>query len=173
MPIIVDTNCLANVFSRNTAKHSEFKPVLNWIIFGKGMLVYGGSKYKAELRIANKYLRIFRLLREVGKAINGNDKNIDQIQDKIESTKDSEKFNDVHLVAISIDTKCRLICSEDIRSIKYVTDRKYFPKGCLQPVFYTSSSNADLLCDKYVDSSLKPLCKIKKSIADQIFEKLP
>lgn len=173
MPIIVDTNCLANVFSRNTVKHEDFEPVLNWILYGKGILIYGGSKYKAELKKANKYLKIFRLLKEVGKAFSGNDNNIDNIQTEIEKTKETEKFNDVHLVAISIDTRCRLICSEDSSSIKYVTDKKYFPKGFAKPVYYTSVCNTDLLCDKYVDDTLKPLCKIKKSLAEKIYNQLP
>ena len=54
MPIIVDTNCFANVFSRNATRHNEFEPVLNWILRGKGKLIYGGTKYKTELKKSYK-----------------------------------------------------------------------------------------------------------------------
>ena len=44
MCIIVDTNCFAPVFDRKSEKHNQFAPVLEWIISGKGKLIYGGSK---------------------------------------------------------------------------------------------------------------------------------
>lgn len=172
MPIIVDTNCFANVFSRNSARHNDFKPVLDWILYGKGLLVYGGTQYKNELKKANKYLAIFRFLKESGKVINGDDSKIDEIQSQIEKKNTDERFNDIHLVAISINTKCILICSEDTTSIKYVTNKKYFPKNTNKPVYYTSVSNKNLLCDNYVDDSLKPLYKIKKKIADKLYDNL-
>ena len=173
MPIIVDTNCFANVFCRTSAKHKQFEPVLKWIVGGKGQLVYGGTKYKKELAKATKYLTFFRLLKESGKAISGDDANIDKIEADIEKKKDSDAFNDTHLLAISIDTKCRLICSEDTTSIPFVTDKKYLPKGALRPVYYTSENNAGLLCDKYVHEDLKPLCKINKELAIKLYGKLP
>lgn len=173
MPIIVDTNCFANVFSRTSAKHKDFQPVLSWVVEGKGIFIYGGTKYKEELKKAKKYLTIFRLLKEVGKAINKLDDEIDELQKIIESKKEKELFNDVHLLAISAITKCRIICSEDTTSIQFVTDKKYLPKGTEKPVYYTSIKNKNLLCDKYVDDSLKPLCKIKKSLAQKLYNSLP
>lgn len=172
MPVIVDTNCFANVFCRSSAKHEDFKPVLTWIIEGKGLLIYGGSKYKCELKKANKYLKIFRLLREIGKAINKDDMAIDSFQSSIESELTEESFNDVHLLAIAVVAKCRVICSEDIASIKFVTSKKYLPKGAIKPVYYTSSKNKNLLCDSYVDDSLKPLCKISKKLAENFYKNL-
>ena len=173
MPIIVDTNCFANVFSRTSTKHKDFQPVLSWVVEGKGLFIYGGTKYKEELKKAKKYLTIFRLLKEVGKVINKNDDEIDELQKEIEAIKETELFNDVHLLAISGITKCRIICSEDTTSIKFVTDKKYLPKGVAKPVYYTSIKNKNLLCDKYVDKSLKPLCKIKKKLAVKLYNSLP
>jgi len=124
MPIILDTNCFANVFSRTSEKHKQFEPVLSWVVEGKGLFIYGGSKYKGELMKAKKYLAIFRLLKEVGKVINKLDVEIDELQKKIEAINDSDLFNDEHLLAISAITKCRIICSEDTTSIQFVTDKK-------------------------------------------------
>lgn len=168
MAIIIDTNCFANVFSPKSAKHTEFKPVLEWILTGKGIMVYGGTKYKAELKKAPKYLPIIRLLRDVGKVLEGCNSTIDGLQVKVEEINDDQDFDDPHLPAIVLATKCKLICSEDTRSIKHVTDRKYYPNGFSTPAYYTSRTNKTLLTDKYVDKSLKPLCKMNKLDSDRI-----
>jgi hypothetical protein len=168
MAIIIDTNCFANVFSPKSNKHPEFKPVLEWILVGKGIMVYGGSTYKAELKRTPKYLPIIRLLRDVGKVLEGCQQTIDNIQAEVEDINDDADFDDPHLPAITIATKCKLICSEDTRSIKHVTDRKYYPKGFSAPSYYTSSKNRSLLTDNYVDKSLKPLCKMNKLDSERI-----
>lgn len=168
MAIIIDTNCIANVFSPKTANHSEFKPVLEWILLGKGLMIYGGSKYREELKKTAKYLPIIRLLKDVGKAIEGAENDIDEYQLKVEELTDSEDFDDPHLPAISVITKCRIICSADTRSIPFVSDKKYYPKGFTTPVYYTSSTNKNLLTDNYVDKSLKPLCKLNKMNSERI-----
>lgn len=161
MAIIIDTNCFANVFIRTSANHDQFKPVLDWIINGKGIVVYGGSKYLSELKKAPKYLPILRFLKEVNKVCQGNADNIDRIQSEIEAIITDPDFDDPHLPAIVIDTKCKLICSEDKRSITFVKDKALYPKGFSIPVFYTSFRNYDLLCDNYIHQDLKPLCKLK------------
>jgi len=165
MAIIIDTNCFANVFSKSSDKHLEFKPVLDWVLYGKGFLIYGGTKYKKELQKSYKYLKIIRLLREVGKVHLGNDDNIDRLEKEIEKDNSSKLFNDIHLLAVCIDTKCILVCSEDITSIPFITDPKYFEKGVKKPTFYTSKRNKNILCDKYISDCHKPLSKINKDLA--------
>ncbi|WP_333661533.1 hypothetical protein [Chishuiella changwenlii] len=172
MAIIIDTNCLANVFSKSSDKHNEFKPVLDWILKGKGFLIYGGSKYNEELKKTPKYLPILRLLKDVGKVHKGNDDNIDNIENSISKTNTSKLFNDIHILAICLDTKCNLVCSEDTTSIPFITDPKHFGKGNIRPNFYTSSRNKDILDDKYVNQCYKPLCKINKEIAKKIEQSL-
>ncbi|MCX2680930.1 hypothetical protein OOZ15_13335 [Galbibacter sp. EGI 63066] len=168
MAIIIDTNSIANVFSPSSHKHTEFKPVLEWILTGKGIMIYGGTKYKKELSKTPKYLPIIRLLKDVGKVIEGCNENIDKLQKEIENKNDDTDFDDPHLPAIVVDTKCRIICSEDTRSINHVTNRKYYPNNFKLPVFYTSKVNSNLLQDKYVDKSLKPLCKLNKLHSERI-----
>lgn len=62
MCIIVDTNTFGPVFDSNNEKHAEFKPVLDWVLHGKGKFVIGGSKYMAELKKAKKFLKVFGVL---------------------------------------------------------------------------------------------------------------
>ncbi len=165
MPIIIDANCIANVFDINCVKHNEYSPVREWIVSGKGKMVYGGTKYEQELRSLSKYLPLIRYLKDINKVIKGDKVEIDKYQCYVESIKDNADFDDPHLVAISVVTKCLLICSEDTRSIKYVKDRKYYPKSFSKvPSYYTSSSNSNLLCDTYVHTIFKPLTTINKSL---------
>ncbi|GAA4294138.1 hypothetical protein [Aestuariibaculum suncheonense] len=171
MAVIVDVNCIPNVFSRKSLNHQEFKPVKDWIIKGKGLMVYGGSKYMGELKKLHAYLPIIRMLKDVGKVYVGDSASIDALQEKIEALREDNDFDDPHLPAIVIATKCRVICSEDTRSIKHVQDGKYYPRGVRTPVYYTSSGNSNLLSDNYVDKSLKPLLKLNKS-KSEIVEKL-
>lgn len=162
MPIIIDTNCFANVFSKKSEKHEEFKPVLEWILAGKGMVVYGGNTYKKELRKARKYQMIMRLLKENKKVIHGDDEQIDELEKQNKEIFPEADFDDPHLPAIVQITKCMLICSEDMRSVKYVRDKKLYPKGFTIPSYYASKRNADLLNDNYVHADNKPLLKINK-----------
>jgi len=163
MAIIIVTNCLANVFNRKSVNHIEFRPILKWIIKGKGIIVYGGSKYLRELKRTPKYLPIIRYLKDINKVYIGNCKRIDKLQETIEANRVDKDFDDPHLPAIVIETKCMLICSEDKRSIPFVKNSALYPKGFNIPLYYTSSKNKNLLCDKYIDNNLKPLCKLKKT----------
>lgn len=162
MCIIVDTNCLASVFDKKSDKHQEFEPVLEWITKGKGKFIYGGSKYLAELSKATKYLRIINILKKSGKTIIANKDIVDKEQKRIEQSITDEDFDDPHLPAIVIASKCKLICSVDTRSIKFVTCSKLYPKGIEVPKYYTSSKNKNLLCDKYIPKCYKPLKKCNK-----------
>ncbi len=68
MCIIIDTNAFAPVFDRTSQNHAEFKPVLDWIVSGKGKIVYGGTKYKLELGKAYKYLKLFAEFKKINKS---------------------------------------------------------------------------------------------------------
>ena len=168
MAIILDTNCFANVFSRNSAKHNEFKPVLDWVVKGKGLFIYGGTQYISELSTCSQFLPIFRELRLVGKVLEIEKNKVDSRQEEIRTKIPDEEFDDKHLPAIIIESKCRLICSDDKRSIKYVTEPTLYPKGISKPKYYTGSSNANILCDDNIDKSLKPLCKLNKASREKI-----
>ena len=160
MPIIIDTNCFANVFSKNSAKHEEFAPVLEWVKSGSGKFVYGGTKYMKE--IPAKYLRILRYFNELNKTIKGDTSEIDEIELKnIELINDND-FDDPHIAAIVSVTKCRLICSEDTRSVKFIKNKILYPKHISVPKYYTGLKNKKLLVDKNIDKIHKPVLKLSK-----------
>ena len=158
MAIIVDTNCFARVFCRSNKEHSEFAPVLDWILCGNGFLVYGGTKYLQELKECKKYWHFLRMLRDIKKVYVCDCDKVDDLQAKYEKMYDDPDFDDPHLPAIVRVTKCRLICSKDYRSIPFVTSRELYPKRFHLPHFYSSARDTWLLTDAFIDTRLKRCC---------------
>lgn len=141
MCIILDTNCWSSIFHPASEYYEEFKPVLDWIILGNGKIIYGGSKYKAELAKAPQYFRIFKLLKDKGRVILLKDEDVDKEQEKIEKKITDPDFDDPHLPAIVIVGSCLLICSVDKRSVKFVKNPLLYPKGIKAPKYYMGKRN--------------------------------
>lgn len=154
MAIIVDTNCFSRVFSKSNKEHKEFEPVLNWIIYGSGFLIYGGTKYKDELKRAATFNKIFRLLKDYHKAVPFSDSLIDKYQRQYEAMIKDPDFDDPHLPAIVRVSKCRLICTKDKRSIPFVTSPALYPKYFHTPMCYTGLCDQHLLCEAQIDKRL-------------------
>lgn len=169
MCVIVDTNTFGPVFNSKNEKHQEFKPVLDWVLYGKGKFVIGGSKYMGELSKAKRYLSLLRTLNmNKNKIVRLDDGQVDNEQKRIEALVTDPDFDDPHLPAMVIVSKCQVICSDDTRSIRFVTDPKLYPDGVKTPKYYTGKRNCDLLSDKYIDDKYKPLNKIPPTVAKKI-----
>lgn len=156
MCIIIDTNCIPSVFDVESVNHEEFDPIHNWIIFGKGKVVYGGKKYFDE--IDNKYLDIFLQLRKAGKAVYVRDKDVDNEAKAISKIIQHKDFDDQHLVALLRVSGCKLICSKDKRAFPFFTHNIFFTPRSNRPKIYTCKSNQNLLSDKNIADICKP-CK--------------
>lgn len=168
MCIILDTNCWNSIFQPTSIGYKEFKPVWDWITLGNGKIVYGGSKYMAELGKAPKYMKIFKLLKDRGRVIRLKDEDVDKEQERIGKIITDPDFDDPHLPAIVIVGKCLLICSADKRSIKFVKKSFLYPKGWKIPKYYMGERNKKLLCDKYIDKSHLPVAKLNKETYDML-----
>ena len=155
MCIVVDACTFASVFKEHSKDHSSFRPVLIWIIKGKGKLVYGGTTYKNELRQAHTYLKLFTQLDKAGKIKQIDDIKVDNFQKEIETNVGSP-INDVHLIAIIGISGCRLICTIDKKAINpYLKCSDLYPPGVHRPKIFTGNKNNDrLLCD----SNIAPVC---------------
>ena len=174
MCIIIDTNCLSDVFCADTKNHKRFKPVMDWIIGGIGKMVVGGTKYRDEL-IKNRKISSFvkTLNMRANKVIMIDDKKVDTWQKKIEERIPDPDFDDPHLPAMAIVGKCRLICSGDTRSIKHVTRSDLYPNGIAVPRYYTSERNKSLLCSEYISDEYKPFKKCNKRTCVKLLAELP
>lgn len=173
MAIILDTNCFSHVFCPKDVRHAEFRPVLEWVIKGNGFFVYGGKKYLHELKKAGRFIYIFSLLKELGKAIEIDPKKIDNYQERVMQKEKDPDFDDPHLPAIVAVSHCRLICSTDERSIKFVMRRDFYPKKFGLPKFYKGIANKSLLKDVNIPKQLhQKKKKIGKKQAEKFMEKL-
>jgi len=155
MCIIIDANTFSSVFSEKASDHSEFKPVKDWIIRGKGKLVYGGTKYGDELKAARGYLRLFVEFDKIGKTVKVCAASVDQVQQRLEQLVNDDGFDDAHLVAIAIVSGCKLICSKDRSSYPFLKRHDIYPSHIHRPRIYSGIRNKDLLCDKHI----APCCK--------------
>jgi len=148
MCIVIDTNTLASVFDRTSAKHNEFKPVLDWIRYGKGQVVFGGSVYEQEIK--KKYLALFSQLKKANKAVRIDNKRVDKEEAKAKEVIPHADFDDPHIVGLLIASGCKLICSLDERAYPFFRHHLFFSPASKKPKIYRGKGNKDLLKDKNI-----------------------
>jgi hypothetical protein len=156
MCIIIDKNTLSNVFNRRDSDHSKFKPVLDWVLYGKGKFITGGSTYLSELRDSKKYVPILAEFSRKGKVKNFSNQEIDVFEEYVKTSLNDPRCDDPHLIALVAISKCRIICTKDMASYRYVQTPRFYKRRCKRPKFYTSSENSDLLIDQNLIKSCKP-----------------
>jgi len=160
MCIVIDSCAFSSIFNREAKDHCEFLPILNWIVKDKGKMVYGGSKYKKELSKIPKYLRFVGQLKRAGKVIEINGSAVDKHQSDLEAKCRHRDFDDAHIVAIVIESGCKLICTNERRAIPFFKNNDFYPKGVKKPKLYTSSNNCGLLEKKKLYAKIcMPVCK--------------
>jgi predicted nucleic acid-binding protein len=160
MCTIIDVNAIPAIFNNKDLRHEEFRPVIEWINNRNGKVVYGGSKYKSELKKLGKYLPYIAELSRKGKVVIYDDFKIDTKEQLIEVDlrsrgirENDKRFNDAHLVAIVSVAKVKIITSNDISSIGFLRDTRYYDHKSHRPVFYTRRRNENLLKDPRYFSS--------------------
>ncbi len=164
MCIIIDICALSSVFVTDSSAHRDFRPLKKWIVFGRGKVVYGGTKYKQELKKAFKFIKIFGQLKRAGKIVELSREDVDEAQKEVEQEIAHRDFDDPHLVAMVLVSKCRLICTNDDRAIPFLKNSKLYPKHFSKPRIYKSAKNADLLRDDYIVEICKPVKKGAKDL---------
>lgn len=171
MCIVIDTNTFACVFEVNSKRHGEYRPVLEWIVHGNGKVVYGGTKYKQELRNAKKYLRFFLELSKVSKVVELDCQQVDEKQQEIMTLVNHHDFNDQHLIAIIILSGCKLICSDDSSAYRFIKRKDLYPKHIQRPKIYSGLSNMNLLCDVNIADCCKPTSRLPKAVSQSLVVK--
>lgn len=161
--VILDTNCFSHVFNKKDARWEEFSDFFDWLIYRNGYLVYGGSHYMEELG-KTRFLRIFNLLRLSNKVRLCDSLSIDREEARIKSLVPDEDFDDPHLPAIVIVSRCEVICTLDSRSFRYLKRRDIYPTDIKRPRFYTGKRCNGLLKPQIV--GVGP--RIKRDTAESI-----
>lgn len=147
MCLVLDVNAFSNFFEDCNPDHSDYIDAKNWIFYGKGKIVFGGSKYIGELKKAKKYLRLFTQLERAGKIVRLDDKSVDSRQEVISGMESSSIFDDPHLIAIVCVSKCRIVCTRDARAIPFLKDTKFYSRFCPRPKIYRYARHKSLLTE--------------------------
>ncbi|MDD2918501.1 hypothetical protein [Rhodoferax sp.] len=162
MCIIIDTNTLSKVFKTTDKKHSEFKPVLDWIKDGNGKIIVGGTTFNNEILVKVQwFVKAYQLLRQCGKVVEIDMRKVDKQEAWLKKQITDDDFDDPHIVALIGISGCKLVCTGDARSFPYIQNKKLYPKGKVPPSIYTKASNKQLLCD----SNLAPCCLPKLKLS--------
>jgi|SRR5581483_8428165 len=156
MCVVIDTCCLAQVFDRDNQYHTHFAPILQWVTKGKGRIIYGGTKYNTELRRAVKFLRVIVELNRSGRAIRMDSAAVDRISTELRTIVCDPAFNDEHLAALIVVSRCCIICTNDIAAMRFLKRRDLYSRYDVdRPKIYCKKRHECLCCDRY----LAPVCR--------------
>jgi len=160
MSVVIDSNTISVVFNKNNKEHSDFEPVLFWIIKGPAKIVIGGTTYKNELRRLRSYLPIIKELSRLNKVYSyPQDKDIDDKENEIIEYVGSKRLDDAHIIALLAVTKTRIFCSNDARSFPYITQQKHYVSSFYRPKIYTNkfhAPNKSILCKENLSHFCDP-----------------
>lgn len=160
MCLILDTNVFSAFFDPKNDKHDDFIPALHWVVYGKGKLVYGGTKYKNEMRKSWKYISFFASLQRAGKVVLVCDADVDRYEVDIKKIEPNKDFDDPHLVAIVLASECKVICTNDKRALAYLKRTDFYKGKIKKPKIYQSKQNSTLLSDKNIAAICMPCKKL-------------
>ncbi len=158
MCIVIDSNRIPSVLNPYESDHHEFQPILGWIESCNAKIVYGGTKYKTELRKMPKYFAILLERKKAGQVYEADDERVDLMEKEIYRKTRGTTFNDQAIVAIVIVSRCRLICSNDKSSFPFLRRPSLYPKNIKRPSIYTGRKNAALLNHRHILGKCGPCC---------------
>jgi predicted nucleic acid-binding protein len=152
MCLVIDICCLGTVFEGRSKHHAKFLPVLNWIN-ANGRLIYGGTKYNTELAKAAKFLAYVAELSRKRRTVKMPTDQVDAIAAELKRKVPDPQFNDEHLVALVIASRCRVVCTDDKTAISYLRRVDLFSDydGVSRPSIFRGHKNHKDLCrDEFI-----------------------
>lgn len=162
MCVVIDANAIAKVMNPNNKEHGDYKPVFDWVIKRNGKIVYGGTKYKEELKRASRYLELFTELKALNKVVSLDDHEVDVMQGRVESIT-GQACDDPHIIAIINVSRCRVVCTGDARSHEHLKNKVlYLLPGSQVPSIYASRKGVSLLCNENMAQVCQPSCIMNK-----------
>lgn len=151
MCLVIDTCCLGKVFDPKNQQHAPFAPVLEWITVGKGRMIYGGTKYNRELHKVRRFVPIVAELSRARRAVPLPRQVVDDLALEAKTREPDPRFNDEHIVALVIASRCRLICTDDKEAIPYLKRTEFYrPYRLAKPKIYCYRSHRDQCSDTHM-----------------------
>jgi hypothetical protein len=152
MCLVIDANCFRLVFSEKMTKHKNFVPVQRWIYEGHGRMIYGGTKYNKELKDWGM-LGIVSELSKKRKTVQIPTAVVDPIATALKAKFPEAGFDDEHIVALVIASRCRVVCTNDNPAISYLKRPDVFSDyhGVERPkIFRGHKDHIRLCCDEHL-----------------------
>jgi hypothetical protein len=152
MCLVIDSDCLSRVFIGRNSEHKPFEPVWKWIN-SSGCMIYGGTKYNEQLRLLTEVLGLVVELAKQKKVVQLPTTLVDGIARELKERFPESQFDDEHIVALVIASRCRVVCTYDKGAMKYLRRKEiYGPyQGVNRPSIYSGSRGHDkLCCDKHI-----------------------
>jgi hypothetical protein len=139
------------VFNPEDSEHDRFVPVWEWINRGPGRMIYGGTKYLTELGRLRNILGLVAELRRKGRVQVLPRVNVDTVAREVKEKVSNNAFNDEHLVAIVLVSRCHIVCTDDKRAMPYIKQTElYTAYKMKRPRIYSKKTHKELCCDRYV-----------------------
>jgi hypothetical protein len=154
MCLIIDTCTFASVFDEHCREYSRFAPIVEWLTTGNGKIIFGGSKYKHEIR-GSKFLRILTEFERKGKLVRVSDAKVDRLARELKRRVPERAFNDEHLVALVSITRCCVVCTDDKAAVPYLKRRDLYPRGVKPPKIYRHKAHASLCRSEHIVSACR------------------
>ncbi len=129
MCIVIDANCLPDLFDKQAKEFGELEPVHDWLMSGKGKLVLGGSRYQREMQRVKKVLGVLAELSRKRKIVSADREKVDSLERQLLKATKNADFDDAHLVAIVTVSGCQLVCTRDKRAMPFLRRKGLYPKG--------------------------------------------
>lgn len=139
MCIIIDAELFTATTNVRSKEYTDLKPVIDWIVYGKGKAVYGGLKYAREVKKHGKFRGFLTELEHISKTVHANDQDVDFTHCYLERKFKSSNYNDHHIVAIQVVSGCKLVCTVDqglhslIKACYLSKEIKKIKRDCLNP----------------------------------------
>lgn len=143
MCAIIDTCVFPKMFRGDGSPERRFKPIYDWIHKKGGKLITGGTTYERELGGA---LGVFAEYEKMQKLIKLDKSKVDRKERELKAREPAGGFDDAHLVAMVILSKCCVICTDEKKAVKYFKRREFYPKGVKPPSVYRNEKHKHLCC---------------------------
>lgn len=146
MCVVVDTCVIARFFTQGDR---DYEPVRHWVLTGRGKMVMGGTTYRNELTKMRRYLGIVTELARQGRVVALDETEVDEIERWVRDRKPDPDFDDPHIIAIVDLSGCRIVCTADSRSDRFIRDSGLYQRS-RRPSIYRSRSHAHMVRDSNI-----------------------
>ena len=105
---------------------------------------------ETELQKSYRYVRLFRELKSAYRAVEIQQNMVDAREAELVISINDKACDDHHIIAILCVSGCKLLCSGDKRSFKFVKDGQNYDSGHHRPRIYQRAEHKSLLCNENV-----------------------